>query len=235
MVGIIIAGGEGSRLGELTSYMPKAMACVNGAPLIGHIIGDLVNEFGIDELTVLLGKNPLPIMAYIEHIRHKKSEQPYTNYIYEPRSISAVHALKSIRVKPHETYVIMYCDTIIDEKSVKIVADCMKNQEFSAITTKFVPDVSTYGTVETDSDGIVYFREKERTGPGTALVGLMMFSSSALKYGLSNVPDSATVPELLDVIYQKHNLRIFEIIGEFADAGTPCGIKKAESIRGTQL
>ena len=52
--GVILAAGDGSRLGPLTLTCPKVMLPVNGAPLISYVIKALV-AVGIIEIAIVVG------------------------------------------------------------------------------------------------------------------------------------------------------------------------------------
>ena len=54
MKGIVLAGGEGTRLRPLTVDKPKGMVEVNGNPILTHCFKQLV-ELGADELVVVVG------------------------------------------------------------------------------------------------------------------------------------------------------------------------------------
>lgn len=54
MKAVILAGGKGTRLGELTSTIPKPMVEIGGKPLLAHTLG-LLREYGVTTVFVTTG------------------------------------------------------------------------------------------------------------------------------------------------------------------------------------
>ncbi|MPZ23422.1 MAG: NTP transferase domain-containing protein, partial [Dehalococcoidia bacterium] len=52
--GVILAAGNGSRLGSLTANQPKALLEVGGRPLVDYTL-DAMAEAGIDQVVVVTG------------------------------------------------------------------------------------------------------------------------------------------------------------------------------------
>ena len=51
---VILAGGLGTRLGEMTEKIPKSLIEVSGKPIISHIL-DWVKQQGCDKVLILTG------------------------------------------------------------------------------------------------------------------------------------------------------------------------------------
>ena len=64
MIGVILAGGKGSRLGSLTKVTPKPMIKVGGKPILWHILKILSSQ-GIKEFIICLGYKGNIIKNYI--------------------------------------------------------------------------------------------------------------------------------------------------------------------------
>lgn len=65
MKGIIMAGGEGSRLRPLTAGIPKPMVPVAGQPAIKHIIEHLY-KYNVKDIAITLFYLPHKIKEYVE-------------------------------------------------------------------------------------------------------------------------------------------------------------------------
>ncbi len=63
MRGIILVGGEGTRLRPLTYSVPKAMAPILGRPFLEHMLTYLQRN-GVDRVILALGHQPDPIVDY---------------------------------------------------------------------------------------------------------------------------------------------------------------------------
>ena len=66
---VILAGGKGTRLSELTEVIPKPMVKVGGIPILIHII-NIYSFFGFNDFIIALGYKSLFIKKYF--INHKK-------------------------------------------------------------------------------------------------------------------------------------------------------------------
>jgi NDP-sugar pyrophosphorylase family protein len=54
MKAVILAAGKGTRMGELTTQLPKPMLCVQGKPILEHILTGLISA-GIREFFIVTG------------------------------------------------------------------------------------------------------------------------------------------------------------------------------------
>jgi mannose-1-phosphate guanylyltransferase len=61
--GIILVGGEGTRLRPLTFTTPKAMVPILGRPFLEHMLVYL-RRYGVDTVMLALGHQPAPILDY---------------------------------------------------------------------------------------------------------------------------------------------------------------------------
>ena len=60
---LILAGGYGSRLGNITENIPKPMVTIGGKPILWHIMKSY-SYFGFNEFVVLLGYQGVKIKEY---------------------------------------------------------------------------------------------------------------------------------------------------------------------------
>src|SRR5947208_1035804 len=63
MQGIILVGGEGTRLRPLTYGTPKAMAPILGRPFLEHMLVYL-RGYGVNDVSLALGHLADPVLAY---------------------------------------------------------------------------------------------------------------------------------------------------------------------------
>jgi dTDP-glucose pyrophosphorylase len=55
MKAVILAAGKGTRMGDLTTNLPKPMVQVEGKPVLEHIVEGLCDEAGIKEIFIITG------------------------------------------------------------------------------------------------------------------------------------------------------------------------------------
>jgi dTDP-glucose pyrophosphorylase len=55
MKAVILAAGRGTRMGDLTTNLPKPMLDVKGKPVLEHIVEGLRDEAGINDIFIIIG------------------------------------------------------------------------------------------------------------------------------------------------------------------------------------
>ena len=66
---VILAGGKGTRLSELTEVIPKPMVKVGGIPILTHIL-NIYSFYGFNDFIIALGYKSSFIKKYF--LNHKK-------------------------------------------------------------------------------------------------------------------------------------------------------------------
>lgn len=64
---LILAGGYGSRLGNITENIPKPMVTIGGKPILWHIMKTYAH-YGFNEFVILLGYQGVKIKEYFSTI-----------------------------------------------------------------------------------------------------------------------------------------------------------------------
>ena len=101
---IIIAAGQGSRLGELTKNLPKPLLDINGKSILERQI-ELFHKFGIKDILVVRGPNKEKF--HLNDVRYIED----TNYLHGEQTSSLMFAKKEIK----GDVIISFGDIIFDE------------------------------------------------------------------------------------------------------------------------
>ena len=118
---MILAGGRGERLKPLTNVIPKALAPVNGIPIIRQQIENLV-YLGIKEVIILTGYKASMIEDYVA--RGEFTNSLKINCISTPVEFSTAQRLLEAEDQIGEEFLLMYCDNLVgDFKQIKKVLD----------------------------------------------------------------------------------------------------------------
>ena len=67
---VILVGGKGTRLGELTRNFPKPMIEVNGKPFLLYIL-DYIQRFGFKEIILLSSHGSEYLQDYFKDFKYK--------------------------------------------------------------------------------------------------------------------------------------------------------------------
>ena len=73
MKAVILAGGFGTRLGEITESIPKPMVEIGGYPILWHIMNHY-SKFGIKDFIVALGYKAEVIKSFFINSRNLDSD-----------------------------------------------------------------------------------------------------------------------------------------------------------------
>ena len=82
---VIIAGGLGKRMGELTRENQKCQLEVDGKPILAHIFDNVITAFGSANITMGLGHKGEDIIKYFGNNYNSISIQ----YIHSPEAFEA--------------------------------------------------------------------------------------------------------------------------------------------------
>jgi len=154
MKALILAAGEGKRLGELTINTPKPMILVNKKPILEHNI-DKCRNFGINEIYINLHHLPEVI---INHFGNGEKFGVNIKYILEPRLLGTAGTVRYFieNIRPQEKFIVIYGDNLTEFPLIDIMGDSIIDVAFH-----YRENVSSSGVAQIDETGrITSFIEK---------------------------------------------------------------------------
>ncbi|WP_414151839.1 glucose-1-phosphate cytidylyltransferase [Acetobacterium carbinolicum] len=194
-----MAGGYGSRLGSLTSTIPKPMVQVGGKPIIWHIM-KIYAEYGINEFIICLGYKGDVIKDYFLHYEPQNNDftidlsnnsmEFHNNHNETAWKITLVdtglETLKGARLKRIEKYLtddvnlLTYGDGVADINIIKLIEFHKKTGKM--VTLSGVHPPARFGELVADDDMLEAFEEKAQTSQGLINGGFMVFDRELLNY-----------------------------------------------------
>ena len=180
MKGLIMAGGEGTRLRPLTCGRPKPMVDVMGRPVMEYII-ELMKNAGITDIAVTLMYMPHIIT---EHFGDGSKFGVRIKYYIEDTPLGTAGSVKNAQEFFDDTFIIVSGDSLTDI-DIKKAAEIHKEKGSEAtIVLKSVDNPLEYGIVVTDESGaIIRFLEKpswSEVFSDTANTGIYILNPSVL-------------------------------------------------------
>ncbi|MGD9101652.1 MAG: nucleotidyltransferase family protein, partial [Anaerolineae bacterium] len=118
MKALILAAGEGTRLGPLTADRPKPMLPVGGVPLIEHIVL-LLKRHGINNIAINLHYKPWTI---IHHLGHGRRWGVRIHYSFEEALLGSAGAAKRLEWYFDESFIVFYGDLYTDLNLSNLIA-----------------------------------------------------------------------------------------------------------------
>lgn len=159
MKAVILAGGLGIRLYQLTRKTAKCMLPVNGKPLLEHIIQYLAS-YGFKEIVVTLGSKHKQIVDYFgDGSKHN------VNLLYsiEREPLGTAGSFKNAERYLQGTTLVMQGDTLTNFNLDSVIAFHRERKAMVTIALTTVGDPAGYGIAAINKQGrIVRFEEKPR-------------------------------------------------------------------------
>ena len=195
---IILCGGKGTRMSELTSSIPKPMAEIGGQPVLVHIMQRYAH-YGFKEFILPLGYKGNIIKDYFCNFYRRNSSIKVdlgtgeTN-ILSNKSVDwkvwmvdvGVETLKGARIKrvgdliDSENFMVTYGDGVADVDIRKLVDFHCSHGKIATFTGVRMP--SRFGTVRTDMDGNVSSWEEKPILDSYINSGFFVFKKDFLDF-----------------------------------------------------
>ena len=196
---VILAGGYGSRLGNLTNFIPKPMIQVGGKPIIWHIMKTYAH-YGIKEFIICVGYKGHVIKDYFLHydsncndftVNLKNNSVEFHNDHDEldwkvTLVDTGLETLKGGRLKKIEKYLdsdvnlLTYGDGVADINISELISFHKKTNKIVTISGVHPP--ARFGELIANGDILASFEEKAQASQGMINGGYMVFNKELLTY-----------------------------------------------------
>jgi D-glycero-D-manno-heptose 1,7-bisphosphate phosphatase len=220
---VILAGGRGTRLGQITETVPKPMLSVGGRPFLDYQLW-LLRESGVSDVVLCVG--------YLSELVEAKYgvAPPFGLRIvisHEPAPAGTGGALMFARPHLDETFFVLNGDTILDLELGALGA-IVAEQPFAlgVLALRSVPDAGRYGTVSMDTDRITSFAEKSLGGAGLINGGVYCLRRPAVE--LLPSPPCSLEKDLFPRLANEGRLFGKCCDGYFIDIGLPETLARAD-------
>ncbi len=161
MKGVIMAGGEGSRLRPLTSEIPKPMVPIMNKPVMEHII-NLLKKYNINDIAVTMCYLPNIITDYFGS---GESLGVNLKYYIEEIPLGTGGSVLNAADFLNETFVVVSGDALTDIDLEKAIMYHKNKKSLATLVLKKEPIPLEYGMVIINENGrIVKFLEKPDWG-----------------------------------------------------------------------
>jgi len=220
MKGVILHGGQGTRLRPLTHTGPKQLISIAGKPISQWALEKLIN-IGIREIAIILGENnPTKV---IEYYGDGSKFDVNITYYYQGKARGIAEAVYRVRdfTKDDEFVVILGDNVILDDLDIMTKTDC----DASILLAK-VPKPQQFGVAVLDGDRVTRLVEKPKEYISDyALVGVYMFNSEIYNCIESLKPSARGELEITEAIQllidRGKTVRHSIINGWWKDTGNP--------------
>lgn len=194
---LILAGGYGSRLGNITESIPKPMVTIGGKPILWHIM-KIYSYFGFNDFVILLGYQGVKIKEYF--FNYHMMNNDFTINLTD-NSISyaggnniekwkvtlvdtGIETLKGGRIKRAEKYLeddvnmLTYGDGVADVNIKELLEFHRSHGKILTLTGVRPP--SRFGELMVSDARVRSFEEKPQVSSGMINGGFMVFNKELL-------------------------------------------------------
>jgi glucose-1-phosphate cytidylyltransferase len=205
---VILAGGYGTRLSELTDIRPKPMVEIGGKPILWHIM-KIYSHYGFNDFIICLGYKGYMIKEYFANyflhmadvtmdlsdnsikILEKKAEPWKVTLVDTGLDTMTGGRIKRIeRFVDGKPFMVTYGDGVADINITKLVEFHNSHGRVGTVTS--VQPSGRFGALEIDAQGSVRaFREKPKGDNGRINGGYFVFQPGVFRY----IEDDSTIFE----------------------------------------
>ena len=199
-VGVLMAGGTGSRLAPLTTVVNKHLLPVFDKPMIFFSLSTLMLA-GIRD--ILLVSDPYSLATFGTLFGEGNDLGLNLSYVEQTEPLGIAHGLLSCgsRIRTRSTMLVLGDNLLFGSGLRRQLRSAFDHLNGAKIFSARVSDVSGYGVVDLSQDGSIEdLMEKPRSGgPGQAVVGLYVYDASLLDVVGSITPSHRGELEITDV------------------------------------
>lgn len=221
---VVLAGGLGTRLGQLSEGKPKAMLSVGGKPFLEHVLHQLAKQ-GFAEALLLVGYRAEAIENYFGDGRDHRIALRYSR---EPEPLGTGGALRWAQpLIANRRFMLLYGDLY---RPIDYAAAAARHSGCCLAAYPYVPGLTTIScaNVGLDASGArvaVYAKDRPDLGLTHVDAGFAFLDPSVLELlpsGKSNF-EAAVYP----VLAADGSLAVEEVDRDFFDIGNPAGLAHA--------
>jgi len=162
---IILCGGLGTRLGDLTQAKPKPMLSVNGRPFLELLIGEVARQ-GFDDIVLLAGFCANEIILFVDKNPFIAQLRATVRVVVEPEPAGTGGALHFAAPYLASEFIMMNGDSLFDIPLRKLCRQLAEHSNLGGVMAlREIDSPDRYGLVELAGGIVERFAERK---PGLA-------------------------------------------------------------------
>ncbi|MFM1655467.1 sugar phosphate nucleotidyltransferase [Brevibacillus sp. B_LB10_24] len=232
MKGIILAGGNGTRLYPLTKIINKHLLPVGKYPMIYYSIVKL-RDAGITEILLVIGKQSAGEFAQFLGGGEEWGVRLTYKIQEESGGIAQALALGEDFIRPGEKFVVLLGDNLFEESLGDLLQDSFAPEGGARVILKEVDNPQRYGVPVFEGDRIEWIEEKPfEPKSNYCVTGIYQYDSAVFEMIKRLRPSSRGELEITDVnnLYAADRKLTYGFVhGWWIDAGTIESLYEASS------
>jgi glucose-1-phosphate thymidylyltransferase len=220
--GVILAGGKGTRLGELTKVTNKHLLPVGPYPMVYHPLKKMTG-CGINDILLVSGTEHMG--DFVELLGSGKDHNCRLTYRVQDEAGGIAQALGLAEgFSRNARSLVILGDNIFQDNLVDFAREAAKHPDSAFVALKKVHDPQRYGVAEMKDGKILSIEEKPKNPKSDyAVAGIYLYPSDVFEVIKTLRPSHRGELEITDVnnFYLKTGrLRYLTLDGYWTDAGT---------------
>jgi glucose-1-phosphate thymidylyltransferase len=220
--GIVLAGGKGTRLGELTKVTNKHLLPVGPLPMVYYPLRKLVGA-GIRDVLLVSGTEHMG--DFVELLGSGREHQCQLTYRVQDEAGGIAQALGLAALFAHGCRsAVILGDNIFYDALGSLVAAANQHPDWAWVALKQVPDPGRYGVAELRGNKVVGIEEKpSKPKSDYAVAGIYIYPPDVFEIIRTLKPSARNELEITDVnrhYLEQGRLGFSMLPGYWTDAGT---------------
>lgn len=210
---VIMAGGLGSRLGELTKEVPKPMLRVGDKPIMHNIIESFIDA-GFSNFYICVNYKAEVIKKYFND---GKEFGVTITYVEEDRRLGTAGALAYLKNKIADSFFVINGDVLATLNLNELLSFHKRQKATVTMCTRQVKIKVPFGVVEVENNKVIMLKEKPLNAYSVN-AGIYVLEPVALEnLELGEYLDMTTL--LNDLLDKEHRISAFELEDSWVDVG----------------
>lgn len=224
MQAVVLAGGKGTRLGNLAGGRPKPLVDVGGRPFILYLF-DSLRRHGITDVVLLVG----PFARVYEDMLGDGSAWGLNlTFIAEEPPAGTAGALSYAASLLAPEFLMLNGDSFFDFNLLDLYLRPGRGDPLAILALREIADAGRYGTVTLDDGVVTQFGEKSQAGAGIINGGVYWMRRAILKE-IGALPASLE-QDVLPRLVQRGAVQGKIYNGHFVDIGIPEDLTRASRV-----
>lgn len=237
MKAIILAGGLGTRLGNLTETIPKPMVKIDNRPILFHIMSTF-SKYGINDFIIALGYKSEVIKDYFLNFKErnsnftintKKGDVEFLDEAANDWNVTLIDTgintmtggrIKKIEdhIKDDDDFIVTYGDGLCNVNINDLIKFHKSHGKIATVTA--VRPTARFGELLIDKDLVKSFKEKPQTDKGRINGGFFVFNKKFFEF-IDNNENVILEAEPLEKVTNIGELMAFKHDGFWQCMDTP--------------
>lgn len=220
---VILVGGKGTRLGNLTIDIPKPMLVIGGKSFLFTLI-DHIARHGFTDIVLLCGHLAERVYSVFDGLAVRNA---HVRCRVEERPMGTGGALHHAMDVLDESFLMLNGDSFFDFNLLDLSALPANESWLGKVALRSLPDTCRYGSVTLVGNHVTSFSEKSGSGPGLINGGVYILRRDVLGY-IEKTPCSLE-QDVLPRIAEQGRLYGRAYGGYFIDIGIPEDLRRAQA------